>query len=130
MDAAKGPTRADAMRRINLLWSVVLKSPTVSYGSMKTVAEWHNCILSQLYSIESQRYRLLLLKEKNYNMVVATSISWNPKYLFMTRRDYKKADGLSVCLCLISFHFLFLNTPRPLAFCTNVTLPNQVGCTI
>lgn len=75
MDAAKGPTREDAMRRINLLWSVVLKSPTVSYGSMKTVAKRHNCILSQLYSIESQRYRLLLLKEKNYNSKEVPSVA-------------------------------------------------------
>ena len=64
MDVAKGPTREDAMRSFNLLWSVVLKLPTVSYGSMKTVAKWHNCMISQLYSIESQRYRLLLLKRK------------------------------------------------------------------
>ena len=75
MDAAKGPTREDAMRRINLLWSVVLKSPTVLYGSMRQWPKWHAWTVSQLYSIESQRYRLLLLKEKNYNSKEVPSVA-------------------------------------------------------
>ena len=64
MDVAKGPTQEDAMLSLNRLWSVVLKSPTVLYGSMRQWPKWHAWTVSQLYSIESLRYWLLLLKGK------------------------------------------------------------------
>ena len=40
-------------------------------GLWRQWPEWHDCMFSQLYSIESQRYWLLLLKEKNYSMFVS-----------------------------------------------------------